>query len=174
MHAVVTTFSILTSVFIVALLALAVQRWLQLRDRAVGWLTLAFLTLGVIVTVGRLIPATPHGFAEKTLQRLDIELLVLFPYLLYRFATEFVPPSRRLQRIVAVLTVGLSIWTFAIPKIPAAGEPRPPPSSSTWSCFWLTGRCSPSSWRFASGAPGASSRPWRPGGCGCSRSQQRR
>jgi signal transduction histidine kinase len=124
LHAVVTTFSILTSVFVVALVGLAFQRWLQLRDRAVGWLTLAFLTLGVIVTVGRLVPASPHGFVEKGLQRLEIELLVLFPYLLYRFATEFVPPSRRLQRIVAVLTIGLSIWTFALPKIPAAGEPR--------------------------------------------------
>ncbi len=125
MHAVVTTFSILTSVFIVALLVLALLRWLQRRDRAAGWLTLAFLTLGVIVTVGRLDPSQPHGFLEDAVQRLEIELLVLFPYLLYRFATEFVPPSRRLQRFVAVLTIGLSVWTFALPHVPAAGEPRP-------------------------------------------------
>ena len=125
MHAVVTTFSILTSVFIVALLVLAVHRWLRRRDRAAGWLTLAFLTLGVIVTVGRLVPASPHGVAEDALQRFEIELLVLFPYFLYRFATEFVRPSQRLQRVVAVLTIGLSVWTFALPSIPAAGEPRP-------------------------------------------------
>ncbi|HUZ80809.1 MAG TPA: ATP-binding protein [Gaiellaceae bacterium] len=125
MHAVVTTFSVLTSVFIVALLGLALQRWLGRRDRAAGWLTLAFLTLGVIVTVGRLVPAHPHGVPEDALQRFDIELLVLFPYLLYRFATEFVPPSKRLQRIVAVLTVGLSVCTFALSHIPAAGERRP-------------------------------------------------
>ena len=125
MHAVVTTFSILTSVFIVALLALAVHRWLHRRDRAAGWLTLAFLTLGVIVTVGRLVPSNPHGVAEDALQRFEIELLVLFPYLLYRFATEFVRPSQRLQRVVAVLTIGLSLWTFALPNIPATGEPRP-------------------------------------------------
>jgi signal transduction histidine kinase len=59
-----------------------------------------------------------------TILRFEIELLVLFPYLLYRFATEFVPPSRRLQRIVLVLTVGLSVWTFALPTIPSAGEHR--------------------------------------------------
>jgi signal transduction histidine kinase len=124
-HAVVTIFSILTSVSIVGLLVLALHRWSQRRDRAAGWLTLAFLTLGVIVTVGRLDPAQPHGFLEDAVQRLEIELLVLFPYLLYRFATEFVPPSRRLQRVVAVLTIGLSVWTFALPHVPAAGQPRP-------------------------------------------------
>jgi signal transduction histidine kinase len=125
LHAVVTTFSILTSVFIVWLLAVAVTRWLRRRDGAAGWLTLAFLTLGVIVTVGRLVPSNPHGLVEETLQRFEIELLVLFPYLLYRFATAFVPPSVRLQRVVAVLTIGLSIWTFALRHVPAAGEPRP-------------------------------------------------
>jgi signal transduction histidine kinase len=30
-----------------------------------------------------------------------------------------------LQRIVGLLTIGLSIWTFALPTIPAAGDPRP-------------------------------------------------
>jgi signal transduction histidine kinase len=124
LHAVVTAFSILTSVFIVGLLALAAHRWLRRRDRAAGWLTLAFLTLGLIVTVGRLVPTDPQGAVEDALQRVEIELLVLFPYLLYRFATEFVRPSRRLQSVVAVMTSGLSIWTFALRNIPAAGEPR--------------------------------------------------
>ena len=59
-----------------------------------AWLALAFLALGLIVTVGRLVPAHPHGLLEDISQRLDIELLVLFPYLLYRFATAFVPPAR--------------------------------------------------------------------------------
>ena len=79
----------------------------------------------MIVTVGRLVPAHPSGLLENALQRVEIELLVLFPYFLYRFATEFVRPSQRLQRVVAVLTIGLSVWTFALPSIPAAGEDRP-------------------------------------------------
>ena len=81
--------------------------------------------LGLIVTVGRLLPAHPHGFVLGTLLRFEIELLVLFPYLGYRFATGFVPPSRRLQRVVGLLTIGLSTWTFALPTIPASGESRP-------------------------------------------------
>jgi len=102
-----------------------VRRWRQRHDEAAGWLALSFLALGLIVSVGRLIPAHPHGLFEDLLLRLEIELLVLFPYLAFRFATVFVPPSRRLQRFVGLLTTGLSVWTFALPTIPASGEPRP-------------------------------------------------
>src|SRR5205823_9192259 len=120
-----TTFTILTTLAFTALAVLALGRWLKRRDAAAGWLALAFLGLGVIVTIGRLLPAHPHGFVLAALVRLEIEVLVLFPYFLYRFATEFVPPSRRLQRVVATLTLGLSVWTFALPHVPAAGEHRP-------------------------------------------------
>jgi signal transduction histidine kinase len=125
LHELVTALNVVTSVIFVVLAAVAVRRWRRKRDDAAGWLALSFLALGLIVTVGRLIPAHPHGFVPGSLLRLEIELLVLFPYLGYRFATAFVPPSRRLQRIVGLLTAGLSIWTFALPSIPAAGEPRP-------------------------------------------------
>lgn len=125
MHELVTVLNIVTSVLFVSLAAIAVRRWRRNRDGAAGWLALSFLALGLIVSFGRLVPAHPHGLLPGALLRLEIELLVLFPYLGYRFATAFVPPSRRLQRVVALLTVGLSIWTFALPSIPAAGDPRP-------------------------------------------------
>jgi signal transduction histidine kinase len=125
LHGLVTALNIVVSVLFVVLAAVAVRRWRRSRDGAAGWLALSFLALGVIVSVGRLVPAHPHGLFPSALLRLEIELLVLFPYLGYRFATAFVPPSRRLQRIVALLTIGLSIWTFALPTVPASGEPRP-------------------------------------------------
>ena len=126
LHELVTVLSILNSVIFVVLAVFGLLRWQRRRDDPAGWLALSFLALGLIVSVGRLIPAHPHGLVENGLLRLDVELLVLFPYLGYRFATAFVPPSRRLQRVVGLLTVGLSIWTFALPEIPAAGESRPP------------------------------------------------
>jgi signal transduction histidine kinase len=125
LHEVSTALNVVNSVLFVVLAAVAVRRWLRKRDDAAGWLTLSFLALGLIVTAGRLIPAHPHGFVPGAFLRLEIELLVLFPYLAYRFATAFVPPSRRLQRVVGLLTIGLSIWTFALPSIPASGDPRP-------------------------------------------------
>jgi len=124
LHDLVTALNALTSILFVVLAVVGVRRWRRSRDQAALWIALSFLCLGVIVSVGRLVPSHPHGLGEKTLQRLLIELLVLFPYLVYRFATAFVPPSRRLQRMVGALTVGLSIWTFALPTIPAEGEPR--------------------------------------------------
>lgn len=125
MHALVTALSAVSSLIFVVLAIVGLRRWRRRRDVAAGWIALAFLALGLIVTAGRLVPAHPHGLVEDALQRLEIELLVLFPYLMYRFATAFVPPSRRLQRVVALLTVGLTVWTFALPSIPSAGEKRP-------------------------------------------------
>jgi signal transduction histidine kinase len=125
LHQLVTALSVVNSVTFVVLAAVAVRRWRRKRDGAAGWLALSFLALGVIVSVGRLLPSHPHGFVLGALLRLEIELLVLFPYLGYRFATSFVPPSRRLQRVVGLLTVGLSIWTFSLPSIPSSGESRP-------------------------------------------------
>ncbi|HEX4679146.1 MAG TPA: ATP-binding protein [Gaiellaceae bacterium] len=125
MHELSTALNVVNSVLFVVLAVVAVRRWLRKRDDAAGWLTISFLALGLLVTAGRLVPAHPHGLVLGALLRLEIELLVLFPYLGYRFATAFVPPSRRLQRVVSLLTIGLSIWTFALPSIPAAGDPRP-------------------------------------------------
>jgi signal transduction histidine kinase len=125
LHELSSALNVVNSVLFVVLAAVAVRRWLRKRDDAAGWLTVSFLALGLIVTAGRLIPAHPHGLVPGALLRLEIELLVLFPYLGYRFATAFVPPSRRLQRVVGLLTVGLSVWTFALPSVPAAGDPRP-------------------------------------------------
>jgi signal transduction histidine kinase len=109
----------------VALALVAFLQWRRRRDHAAGWLALAFLTLGLIVSVGRLVPAHPHGLLEDIPQRFSIELLVLFPYFLYRFATVFAPPTARLQRFVAAMTIVLSFWTFVLPRFPAAGEARP-------------------------------------------------
>ena len=125
MHVLVTAFGVVNSVIFAGLSLVALLQWRRRRDSAAGWLALAFLSLGLIVTLGRLVPAHPHGIVQRIPQRLDIELLVLFPYFLYRFATAFVPPSRRLQRTVLALTALLSVWTFALPSLPSSGEPRP-------------------------------------------------
>jgi signal transduction histidine kinase len=109
----------------VALAAVALRRWHKRRDKASGWLAAAFIAIALIVTVGRLVPSHPHGFGDYLAQRVDIELLVLFPFLLYRFATEFVPPGRRLRLVVASFTVGLTVWTFALPHLPQAGQHWP-------------------------------------------------
>jgi K+-sensing histidine kinase KdpD len=122
MHAAYTVLSILNTILFTALAVVALVQWLRRRDTAAGWLALTFASLGLLVTVGRLLPNPPHGFWQVLGQRLEIELLVLFPYLLYRFATTFAPPSRRLQRIVLTFTATLTVLTFAIPHFPNKHE----------------------------------------------------
>ena len=94
LHSLVITISIANSVLLVVLAVLAWRRWRGRRDLAARWLTLAIVAITLISTVGRLVPAHPHGFFEVAAQRANIELLVLFPYFLYRFATAFSPPLR--------------------------------------------------------------------------------
>ena len=122
MHALVITVGVINSVSLAALAVVAVRLWIIHRSSAAVWLALAFTAIGLLVTVGRLVPSHPHGAAEYLAQRLDIELLVLFPFLVYRFATTFVPPGLLLRRVVPALTIALTVFTFVLPHIPAAGE----------------------------------------------------
>ena len=122
MHALVITVGVINSVSLAALAVVAVRLWIIHRSSAAVWLALAFTAIGLLVTVGRLVPAHPHGAALYLGQRLDIELLVLFPFLVYRFATTFVPPGLLLRRVVPALTIALTVFTFVLPHIPAAGE----------------------------------------------------
>ena len=122
MHAVSVTLSGLNTVLFAALAVIALAQWVRRRDTAAGWLALTFATLGLLVTVGRLAPQHPHSYGEALPGRFVIELLVLFPYMLYRFATSFAPPSMRLQRVVLGFTVTLTTLTFAIPHFPQKGE----------------------------------------------------
>src|SRR3954470_11077495 len=115
---------LLNLVAFVALGVISLRGWLARRDSATGWAAASFGVLGLVVLLGRLVPEHPHGLFEGALLRFLIALLVVFPYFLFRFTNGFGPPSRRLFSFVSAMTVALCIWTFALPKIPEAGEPR--------------------------------------------------
>jgi signal transduction histidine kinase len=104
--------------------AVAVAQWRIRRDRAAAWIALAFGALALVVLVGRAIPKHPHGFGEVAAQRLDIAVLVLFPYLLFRFTMAFREPSHRLYQFVSSMSIVLVVWTFALPHFPTDGERR--------------------------------------------------
>jgi hypothetical protein len=158
-HGFVTALGVVNGVIFVALSLLALRQWIRLRDSAAGWLAVAVAAIALIVSVGRLVPAHPSGFAETAAQRVEIVLLVLFPYLMFRFATAFALPSVRLRRVVGLVTSTLVAWTVLLPHVPATGEHRSigfRPLS-----------------RSGCGAPGAASRGSRGNGWRCSRSPRR-
>jgi signal transduction histidine kinase len=111
------------------LAVVAIGQWARRRDPAAGWAALSFGALGVVVVVGQALPDDPHGVGGYLGQRFVIAVLVVFPYLLYRFTTAFRPPSRRLALLVGSMTSLLVVWTFALPHFPDRGEGR---SSGLW------------------------------------------
>ena len=125
MHALVQVVGIVNLVAFAGLAAIAIRQWRRRRDTAAAWVALSLAALAFVATIGRLLPTHPHGFSEGALARVELAVLVLFPYLLYRFTTAFREAPGILQRFVNVMTSIMVVWSFALPRLPATGEHRP-------------------------------------------------
>jgi signal transduction histidine kinase len=100
---------------------LAIGAYLQWRKnggRPALWVALAFGTIGIVVIVGRLPGADDHDWVVK----IELALLVLFPYLLYKFTTAFERAPQGLERFVGLMTIVLLVWSFALPHVPQENE----------------------------------------------------
>jgi signal transduction histidine kinase len=124
MAALVDAVGSLNLVAYVAVAVAAVRLWREQRGSAGLWAAVAFGSLGFIVLANRLVPERPETLLEHAAQRLIVAVLLVFPYLLFRFTTAFDRPSRRLERLVSGLSVVLVLWTFLLPHFPSQGEPR--------------------------------------------------
>ena len=124
MSAIVEAVGYVNLALLTALAVAAVWLWRKRQSRAAMWAAATFAVLAVVVDVGRLLPDDPSGAAEHLALRLLVALLVLFPYLLYRVSSSFEPASHRLDQLVALLTLSILVWTFALPDFPSEGEPR--------------------------------------------------
>ena len=107
-----------------ALGLLSLRFWLQRRDPPSLWAALCFGTMTAVVLAGELLPEHANTSVEEAGLRLLVVLLLLFPYLLFRFAAAFEPASRPVEWLIGAATVALSAWTLALPDIPQEGEPR--------------------------------------------------
>ena len=108
-----------------AIAVVCVRQWRRERAVTALWATLAFVTLAWVLVASRFLPTEPENLAEKILQRIDLAILLLFPYLLYRFAASFEPGSRPLARVVDALSATLVTATLVLPFLPAEGEVWP-------------------------------------------------
>ncbi len=111
-------------VLFTAVALLALRQWRLGRGRAGLWAALSFGTLALVVDAAPLLDDTPDRPLETFLFRTLVAVLVLFPYLLYRFSTAFEPPTRRLEQWLGLMTVVVLVWTYALPEFPQDGEPR--------------------------------------------------
>jgi signal transduction histidine kinase len=120
----VETLQYISLVAYAALAVATINQWRRRRDHAAAWAASAFGALGLVVVLGQVIPEHPHGFWEHLLQKVDIAILLLFPYLLHRFTTVFRTATSRLEQALGLMTVTMIVWTFALPHFPSSGEPR--------------------------------------------------
>jgi signal transduction histidine kinase len=97
----------------------AFVQWRRGRGRPALWAALAFGAIGVVVLAG-LLPARAE---RDVVVKVELGLLVLFPFLLYKFTTAFERAARGLERFVGVMTVVLVVWSFALPDVPNEDEP---------------------------------------------------
>jgi signal transduction histidine kinase len=124
MHGAVLVFRTVNLVAYATLGFIALAYWRRRRDAASMWAAATFGSLGLIVLLG-LIPNHPGNIPERAVGRIAIALLVLFPYLLFRFTTAFRPAGNRFANALFSLTAILVLWAFALPRLPQPGEPRP-------------------------------------------------
>jgi signal transduction histidine kinase len=99
---------------------LAVVAFLQWRTsggRPLLWAALGFAAIDLVSLVGLVSDTPPEGVV-----RLELVLLVLYPYLLYRFTTAFERAPAGLERFVGVMTIALVLWSAALRDIPTGDE----------------------------------------------------
>ena len=116
---------IVNLVLFAAIAVVCVRQWSSGRAPTALWAALAFVNLAAVMVVGQLLPDEPQGVAENALERVGLAFLVLFPYLLYRFAVAFEATKRPLAPYIDVLTSGLVVATFVLPHVPATGDSWP-------------------------------------------------
>ena len=121
MQAAIAALRAINIVGYVALAAVALHGWRQRRDRVSTWAAVAFGSLGLLELLA-LIPDHAGNLSERAAGRVEIALLALFPYLLFRFATAFRTGRRRLENALVAPTAALLAWTAALPGVPHPGE----------------------------------------------------
>jgi signal transduction histidine kinase len=124
LHDAIEAFRYVNIVAYVALGVVAFVFWRRRRDRASMWAAATFGSLGLLEILS-LLPNDPGNLAERAVGRVALALLVLFPYLLFRFTTAFQVSGKRLANLLFSLTAILVIWTFLLPRVPESGESWP-------------------------------------------------
>ena len=123
MHAAIHALQYVNNVAYIALGVVTFVFWRRLRDDASMWAAIAFGDLAVLELLGH-VPNHPGNLAERGIGRVEIAMLVVFPYFLFRFTDAFKRAHGLIWRLLLTLTVVLVVWTFALPSIPQAGEAR--------------------------------------------------
>jgi signal transduction histidine kinase len=101
------------------------RQWLKRRDEPARWAALTFALLAGVALASELIDIVygddgPGGWVDKVI----LALIVLFPYLLFRFGASFRPAPRTLELAAGALTAIVLVWAFFV-DVPEEGAAWP-------------------------------------------------
>lgn len=105
---------VLDALFLLAGLA-ALRLWWRHRSPATAWLlaTFAIFSLLILTTL-----VESEAMETGVLGRVLVVLLLVSPYLLFRFADAIVPTIRWVRRTADILTVVVVVTTALLPEVP--------------------------------------------------------
>ena len=98
--------------------------WRRRGAEPAKWAAVSFALLAGSAAAGLLLPDT-GGEAVEWGRKARIAALVLFPYLLYRFAAAFTGGSKLVNRLAAGATLLLATAALALPPLPPGGQSVP-------------------------------------------------
>lgn len=102
----------------------ALLQWRRHRTAPAAWLAATFGSLALVVVADELVPEESTSRAVDLVERGEIALAVLFPYLLYRFMAGFEQPPRWMDAAATGLTVVVVLGALFGPQSPEEGEAR--------------------------------------------------
>ena len=109
----------------VGLAGVCYLQWRRQGGRAAGWLAATFGSLAAVVLLGLVLSVSATGEPARWVGKLLLAMLVLCPYLLFRFTAALDRPARSTERVVGVLVGTVLAWSLLLPGFPAEGQPRP-------------------------------------------------
>ena len=107
----------------VLLAVLTTFQWARHRQRGAAWLALAFVILG---GVSLTLKVDPASFGHEYVAKVLLALLLVLPYLLFRFTGTIRATARPVELSAGALTAGIVVYTFALGALPGDGRPTPP------------------------------------------------
>jgi signal transduction histidine kinase len=125
LSAAVQTVDYVNAVVFTILALAALRQWRSGGGRPALWAALAFGAIGIVVLAGQVqdlwLEPGDNGALDLVV-RAELALLVLFPYLLYKFTTAFERAPVGLARALGLMTIVLVAWSFALPDVPQEDE----------------------------------------------------
>ncbi len=112
-----TTLEWLQNVTYLAVGVWALLRWRRQGDQQSGWLAATFGSLAFAVIVGAFTRDMEPSTALDVITRINVTVLLPFPYYLLRFLDSFEPVSTRLRRVIGVGSVVIVAAALALPRL---------------------------------------------------------